>query len=218
MSTPLQQSWLPGGGIESGQALLEQSYRASDRVERGAPVSDDDGRIRVCVAGITGWTGRPIAEAIAAASDLQLVSGVSRTATGRTISDALHIEGAGGTVFGTVGEALDGRPVDVLVDFTSAETVKGNVLAAIRRRAHVVNGSSGLTADDYAAIERLAIEHQVGVVAMANASIMAALLQRFAVQAAQHLPSWEIVDYASANKIDVPSGTCLLYTSPSPRD
>ncbi|HEY6397710.1 MAG TPA: 4-hydroxy-tetrahydrodipicolinate reductase [Solirubrobacteraceae bacterium] len=170
-------------------------------------MSDDDGRIRVCVAGITGWTGRPMAEAIAAASDLQLVAGVSRAATGSTISHALDIEGAGGVVFGTVGEALEAGPVDVLVDFTSAEAVRGNVLTAITRGAHVVNGSSGLTADDYAAIEQLALEHQVGVVAMANASIMAALLQRFAVQAAQHLPSWEIIDYASASKIDVPSGT-----------
>src|SRR5215471_865984 len=42
---------------------------------------------------------------------------------------------------------------------------------------------------------------------MANASIMAALLQRFAAQAAELLPSWEIIDYASAEKIDAPSGT-----------
>jgi 4-hydroxy-tetrahydrodipicolinate reductase len=34
---------------------------------------------RVCVAGITGWTGRAVAAAIEAADDLQLVAGVSRT-------------------------------------------------------------------------------------------------------------------------------------------
>src|SRR5690349_14260355 len=28
--------------------------------------------IRVCVAGVTGWTGRPVAEAVAAADDLEL--------------------------------------------------------------------------------------------------------------------------------------------------
>ena len=28
--------------------------------------------IRVCVAGITGWTGSPIAEAVAASDDLEL--------------------------------------------------------------------------------------------------------------------------------------------------
>ena len=42
---------------------------------------------------------------------------------------------------------------------------------------------------------------------MANASVMAALLQHFALQAAELLPSWEVIDYASADKVDVPSGT-----------
>jgi len=34
--------------------------------------------IRVCVAGITGWTGGPIAAAIAGADDLELVAGLAR--------------------------------------------------------------------------------------------------------------------------------------------
>jgi len=151
--------------------------------------------IRVCVAGVTGWAGKAVAEAIGATSDLELVAGVSRSAAGT------------GRVFATVAEALDAAPADVLVDFTSAETVKANVLTAIARGVHVVNGSSGLTGDDYAEIETLATRQHVGVVAMANASIMAALLQRFAALAAELLPSWEIIDYASAEKIDAPSGT-----------
>ncbi|HET7420650.1 MAG TPA: dihydrodipicolinate reductase C-terminal domain-containing protein [Candidatus Dormibacteraeota bacterium] len=156
-------------------------------------------RIRICVAGITGWAGRPVAEAIAAAPDLRLVSGVSRSAAGKQI--------LGAPVFGAAREALDASPADVLVDFTSAEAVKEDVLAALGRGVHVVNGSSGLTAEDYAGIDRQATERRLGVIALANASLMAALLQRFAVQAAGLLPSWEIVDYASADKLDAPSGT-----------
>jgi 4-hydroxy-tetrahydrodipicolinate reductase len=148
-----------------------------------------------------------VAEAVAGASDLELVSGVSRSAAGRTIADALQIEGADGAIFGTVEEALDAVPTDVLVDFTSAEAVKHNVLTAVEHRVCVVNGSSGMTADDYARIDNQAKNHQVGVIALANASIMAALLQHFAVQAAEHLPSWEVIDYADAAKIVVPSGT-----------
>jgi 4-hydroxy-tetrahydrodipicolinate reductase len=45
------------------------------------------------------------------------------------------------------------------------------------------------------------------VVAAGNFSIMAAILKRAAALAAQHLRHWEIVDYASAEKPDVPSGT-----------
>ena len=159
------------------------------------------------MAGITGWTGGPVAEAVGLASDLELVSGVSRKAAGRTTAEVVGRNGAGGYVFATVGEALDATQTDVLVEFTSAEMARANVLDAIGRRVHVVNGSSGLTADDYSMIERLAVQAGVGVVAMANASIMAALLQRFATLAAAHMEAWEIIDYASAGKIDVPSGT-----------
>jgi 4-hydroxy-tetrahydrodipicolinate reductase len=151
--------------------------------------------IRVCVAGITGWTGAPLAEAIDAADDLALVAGVSRSAAGT------------GYVRASVADALDGGAVDVLVDFTSAEAVKGNVLAALERRANVVVGSSGLTADDYAEIDGLAREAGVGVIAAGNFSVLAALLLRFAEQAAAHVAAWEVIDYASAGKPDVPSGT-----------
>ena len=75
------------------------------------------------------------------------------------------------------------------------------------KAVHVVVGSSGLTADDYAELDRLARDRGVGVVAAANFSIMAAILKRAAALAAQHLHHWEIIDYASADKPDVPSGT-----------
>ena len=47
----------------------------------------------------------------------------------------------------------------------------------------------------------------IGVVAAGNFSVMAAILQRAAALAAAHLDEWEILDYASAGKPDVPSGT-----------
>ena len=46
----------------------------------------------------------------------------------------------------------------------------------------------------------------VGVVAVDNFAIAAALLQRFAVEAARHFPAWEIIDSAYAGKMDAPSG------------
>jgi 4-hydroxy-tetrahydrodipicolinate reductase len=45
------------------------------------------------------------------------------------------------------------------------------------------------------------------VIAAGNFSVMAALLRRAAAMAAQHLGQWEIIDYASDTKPDVPSGT-----------
>jgi 4-hydroxy-tetrahydrodipicolinate reductase len=126
------------------------------------------------------------------ASDLDLVAGVSR-------SD--------GASYSSVGEALDAVTADVLVDYTHAAVVKGNVLAAIERDVNVVVGSSGLDADDYEEIDAAARECGVGVIAAGNFSLTAAVLLKSAVEAARHLEAWEVIDYASASKPDAPSGT-----------
>ena len=148
--------------------------------------------IRVCVAGVTGWTGSAVAEAVDAADDLELVGGVSRN------DRASH---------SSVAEALDAVPADVLVDYTHASVVKANTLAAIERGVAVVVGSSGMSGGDYAEVDAAARAKGVGVIAAGNFSITAALLLRFAVEAARHLDSWELIDYASATKPDAPSGT-----------
>ena len=45
------------------------------------------------------------------------------------------------------------------------------------------------------------------MVASGNFSLTAAMCQAGALLAARHLPQWEVIDYASATKPDVPSGT-----------
>ncbi len=122
--------------------------------------------ISVCIAGVTGWTGSAVAAAVEEAPDLELVAGVSRS-------------GARG--FTSVADALDAVPADVLVDYTSAAAVRGNVVAAIERNVAVVVGSSGMSAEDFVQIDELAREHGVGVIAAGNFSLAAALLLRFAL-------------------------------------
>jgi len=159
----------------------------------------------ICVAGATGWTGRAVAEGVLDADDLALVSAVSRSASGQDLGQAWSGEPNEVPVFGSVDEALEG--VDVLIDYTSHEAVLDNTLTALRNRVAVVVGSSGLGADEYAEIEAAGLENGVAVVAAGNFSLTAALAQATALLAARHLPSWEIVDYASASKPDAPSGT-----------
>ena len=144
------------------------------------------------MAGVTGWTGRAVADAVEAASDLELAAGVSR-------SDPES--------YSSVADALEATGVDVLVDYTHASAVRGNVLAALDRSVSVVVGSSGLSAADYDEIDALARERQVGVIAAGNFSLAAALLLRSAVEIARHIDAWEVIDYAKAGKPDAPSGT-----------
>jgi 4-hydroxy-tetrahydrodipicolinate reductase len=153
--------------------------------------------LSICIAGITGWTGSALAEAVAAADDLRLRSGVSRAAAGR--------ETHGAPIHAGVADALDG--VDVLIDYTSHDVVKANALTAIERGVAVVIGTSGLTADDFLELDDAARPRRVGVIASGNFSLTAAMAQAAALLAARHLPSWEVIDYASAGKPDAPSGT-----------
>lgn len=160
---------------------------------------------KVCVAGVTGWTGRPIAEAVLAADDLELVSGVARSSAGQDVGTAWGTDEVGVSVFGQVSEALEG--VDVLVDYTSHSAVKANVMTAVENGVAAVVGSSGLNASDYAEIDEAARRRGVGVVAAGNFSITAAMAQAAATLVVRHLPQWEVIDYASAGKRDAPSGT-----------
>jgi 4-hydroxy-tetrahydrodipicolinate reductase len=162
--------------------------------------------VNVCFAGITGWAASAIVAAIDDAGDLTLTSGVSRSAAGQSLATATG-SASHGSVYATVAEALASAAVDVLVDYTSAAAVKGNVWTAAGAGVHVVIGSSGLTSDDYEELDRLARDRGVGVIAAGNFSVMAAVLRRAASMAAEHVDRWEIIDYASDDKPDVPSGT-----------
>ena len=156
---------------------------------------------------MTGWVGRGLAPAIAQAPDLELSGAVCRSQAGRPLAEALGDASLPSLIVrGAVSEALaDGA--DVFVDYTSASAVRAHVAEAIARGVHVVVGSSGLSDEEYAGIDRAARERGVGVLAAGNFALTAVLLQRFAEIAARQIPQWEIIDYAGAKKPDAPSGT-----------
>jgi 4-hydroxy-tetrahydrodipicolinate reductase len=162
-------------------------------------------KLRVCIAGATGWAGSALSVAVSKTKDLRLVGAVSRTHQDRNLGEVLQEPGLNLVIRGTVEEALQ-TPTDVLFDYTKPDIVKANVMTAIARGVHVVIGTSGLSDAELAEIDRAAKRNKVGAIAVGNFAISAVLLQRFACQAAQFLSHWEIIDYASASKPDAPSG------------
>jgi 4-hydroxy-tetrahydrodipicolinate reductase len=168
--------------------------------------------LRVCVAGATGWVGRALVPAIASDSRFSLVGAVSRAGATMRVPELWPDVASEVRITATVVEAL-AQPTDVLIDFTEPEAAQRHAHTAIERGVHVVVGTSGLDDAAYAEIDRAARRHAVGVLGVGNFAISAVLLQHFAVIAARFLPSWEIVDYASANKPDAPSGTARELAS-----
>jgi len=157
--------------------------------------------IRICVAGATGWVGVALCPAIAADANLRLVGAVARNSAGRPVPGVPEVR-----ISSAVAEALQ-TPTDVLIDYTQPGAVKANALAAIGAGVSVVIGTSGLSAEDYAELDTAARGKKVGVIAAGNFSLTASLLLRFAVLAAEHVPQWEVLDFASFTKPDAPSGT-----------
>lgn len=157
--------------------------------------------IKVCVSGVTGWVGAPLAEAVARAEDLELISAVSRSASGQNLA----LDGRSVAVFSRVTEALD--DVDVLVDYTAPDAALDHALTALERGVNVVIGASGLTGEDYDRIGAKARAKGLGVIAAGNFSLTAAMAQAATLLVAPLLPRAEVIDYAGASKPDVPSGT-----------
>jgi 4-hydroxy-tetrahydrodipicolinate reductase len=162
--------------------------------------------ISVCLAGATGWAGSELARGIARSPDLTLVAAVSRTHAGRVLGDIIGEPKLDCRVYASAADAL-AQPCDVFVEYTRPESAKAHVLTALEHGAHVVVGTSGLTADDFAAIDAVAIKQRRGVLAAGNFSLTAVLLLKCAELAARILPQWEIIDYAHDDKVDAPSGT-----------
>lgn len=163
--------------------------------------------LKICMAGITGWTGRAIGAGIIAAADMKLVSAVSRSAAGQDAGEVLGLEHQGVAISADLASALDGTPADVVIDYTHPDIAQENIRTAIARGVSVVVGTSGLTADDYAALDQEARKAGVGVVASGNFSLTAALLNHFALTAANYIEHFEVLDYGKAAKPDAPSGT-----------
>ena len=162
--------------------------------------------IKVCLAGAAGWAGSELARGIAHTTDLKLIAGVSRTQAGQTIADVLQEPRLSGWFYASAAEALH-HPCDVFVEYTKPTSAKANIITALEHGSHVVVGTSGLTDQDYAEIDVIARKHQRGVLACGNFALTAVLLQRFAEEAAKLIPQWEVIEYASDAKVDVPSGT-----------
>lgn len=156
-----------------------------DRAERPEPWKAGLAMIKVAVFGSQGRMGRQVAAAVQAAPDMELVAAV----------DAGEDRGA-----------VDSA--DVVVDFTTPDSVMDNIKWCVDRGIHVVVGTTGFTAARLAEVRRWqAARPEVHILIAANFSIAAILMMHFAAQAAPFFESVEIVELHHPGKVDAPSGT-----------
>lgn len=151
--------------------------------------------MRIGIIGAAGRMGRAIADAA--------------TEAGATVSGGVDRDGA---IIGTHADAaaLAGAS-DMLIDFSAPAALAANLAAARAAGIGIVVGTTGLSAQEHAAIDAAAAA--IPVLQAANTSLGVNLIAHLVRDAAARLgPDWdiEIVEMHHRHKVDAPSGTALL--------
>jgi 4-hydroxy-tetrahydrodipicolinate reductase len=143
--------------------------------------------IKVGVLGAKGRMGAEVVKAVTEAADLELVAALD-------LGDSL--------------ETLKTSGAQVVVDFTTPDSVMTNLEFLANNGIHAVVGTTGFDADRIAKLEKLvAANPKVGVLIAPNFAIGAVLMMEFATKAAKYFESAEIIELHHPNKVDAPSGT-----------
>jgi 4-hydroxy-tetrahydrodipicolinate reductase len=143
--------------------------------------------IKVAVLGARGRMGAEVVKAVTDAADLELVAALD-------LGDSL--------------DQLKANGAQVVVDFTTPDSVMANLEFVISNGINAVVGTTGFDAERITKIEKLiAANPKVGVLIAPNFAIGAVLMMEFAAKAAKYFESAEIIELHHPNKVDAPSGT-----------
>jgi len=152
--------------------------------------------------------GITVCRAVAAADDLDLVAAVDPGAAGEDLRSLAGDE-APGLVVGDDVEAWGAGDVEVAVDFTDAAAARRHLGWCASHGVHAVVGTSGLGADDMAAVRRQFADSGANAVLVPNFAIGAVLLEYFCELAAPFMDGVEVIELHHDGKRDAPSGTAL---------
>lgn len=145
--------------------------------------------IKVGVLGAKGRVGSAVVAGVQKADDLELAAEIDH-------GDDL--------------QQLVDSGVEVIVDFTTPNSVMGNLEFCINHGIHCVVGTTGFDDERYQQVrDWCAANEGVGVLIAPNFAISAVLTMAFARQAAPFFESAEVVEFHHPNKLDAPSGTAV---------
>lgn len=141
--------------------------------------------------------------------DMQLVAAVDKANVGKDIGQLALGNRIGVPVQDDLEAALSVASPDVMVDFTTPQSVTQNALAALAKDVRLVIGTTGMSSADREEVRGLCESKGLGAVVAPNFAIGAVLMMHFAQIAARHLPHTEIIELHHDKKLDAPSGTAL---------
>ena len=158
--------------------------------------------LRVGVLGAGGRMGTAVCAAVRADPELELVAAVDPAYAGTVLETA-------GLVAAPGPGALAEAGAEVAVDFTLAPAVAGNAAWCAAHGVHAVIGTTGLSAEALAEMEKSFAPGPANCIFAPNFAIGAVLMMRFAELAAPWFETVEVVELHHDGKLDSPSGTAL---------
>jgi len=167
--------------------------------------------IKVGITGCGGRMGRMLVRAVLEDDGVTLAGGSERPGAETVGQDVAALVGAEPTGV-TVTEDADAlfQSVDAVIDFTTPAATVAHAALAGRHNTILVVGTTGLSADDTAALEAAA--ETTRIVQAPNMSLGVNLLFALTRQVAAALGEEfdiEIVEHHHRHKVDAPSGTAL---------
>ncbi|ASA22897.1 4-hydroxy-tetrahydrodipicolinate reductase [Paenibacillus donghaensis] len=166
-------------------------------------------RIRVIVSGAGGRMGKEVVKLVLEDQELELVAAIDRSAKDMDAGRLVGLEEAGIAVTADLEAALASGDGDVLVDFTTPQSVYDNTVLAIKYGVRPVIGTTGFTPEQISELDKQCQERGIGGLIAPNFSIGAILMMKFAAQASKYFPHLEIIEYHGDQKLDAPSGTAI---------
>jgi len=156
--------------------------------------------IKVVICGASGRMGQTLGRMVHDAPDMELVGGINLKASSFFGAEIVEAKDA--------DALLKKTKADVVIDFTIASAVVGNVQVAARNNCALIVGTTGISPDQRAEMEK-AINGHVPAVISTNFSIGMSIFQQLVRESARLLKDYdiEVLEAHHRNKKDAPSGT-----------
>lgn len=162
----------------------------------------------MAVSGAAGKMGREVVRAVLNQSTMKLVQAVDSSSSGEDAGILAQVAPCGVRLTSDLDAAL-AAGVDVLVDFTTPQSVMANIKTSVEHGVAAVVGTTGITSADLDQIREWCEVKKVPVLVAPNFAVGAILMMHCAAVAARHFSSVEIIELHHDQKMDAPSGTAI---------
>lgn len=156
--------------------------------------------VKVVICGASGRMGQTLGRMVHESDDLELVGGINLKQSSFFGAEIVEAKDA--------DALLKRTKADVVIDFTIASAVVGNVQVAARNNCGLIIGTTGISPAQRAEMEKAILGH-VPAVITTNFSIGVAIFQQLVRESARLLKDYdiELIEAHHRNKKDAPSGT-----------